>query len=59
MICWLSMAIDFLLLAGEVYLALPVQNQGVIWDGLCGSQELQIKAATGEVAQKDFSEGAV
>lgn len=26
MICWLSMAIDFSLLAGEVYLALPVQH---------------------------------
>lgn len=61
MICWLSMAMDFSLLAGELYLALSVQSWEVIWDGLCGSQELQIKAggATGAMGKKDFSEGAV
>lgn len=58
MICWLSMAIDFSVVAGEVYLAPPVQNWAVIWDR---SQELEIKAvdATGAMAKKDFSKGAV
>lgn len=58
MICCLAMAIDFSLLAGEVYLALPAHNWEVIWDGLC-SQELQIKDATGAMAKKGLSEGAV
>lgn len=58
MICCLAMPIDFSLLAGEVYLALPAQNWEVIWDGLC-SQELQIKDSTGAMAKEGSSEGAV
>lgn len=58
MICCLAMPIDFSLLPGEVYLALPAQNWEVIWDGLC-SQELQIKDSTGAMAKEGSSEGAV
>lgn len=60
MICQLSITIDFSLLAGEVYLALPVQSGEVIWDGLCGLQELKIKpVGATEAIGKDFSEGAM
>lgn len=59
MICPLSIAIDFSLLAGEVYLALPVLSCKGIWDDLCGSQELKIKpvGAIEVTGKKDFSEG--